>query len=152
MIRPILIAPDPKLSDVCRPVEELPDGLVEDMFETMYSAAGRGLAAPQIGEMRRVFVMDVGWTSGDMAPVVMINPVLEWVSDAQSVFEEACLSIPDFSRNVARPAQARFRWTDLAGTEQVALLEGMEAICAQHEMDHLDGRLITDHPEARCDA
>lgn len=152
MIRPILHAPDARLAEVCAPVETLPDGLIEDMFETMYAAHGRGLAAPQIGVMLRLFITDVGWTEGQMQPIVMINPVIEWVSEAQSVFEEACLSIPDFSRKLARPAQARFRWTDLAGAEHVAELDGIDATCAQHEMDHLDGRLITDHPQAQGEA
>lgn len=148
MIRDIVHAPDARLAEVCAPVETLPGGLVEDMFETMYAAQGRGLAAPQIGVMSRLFVTDVGWTGGQMRPVVMINPVIEWVSDAHSVFEESCLSIPGFSRRLARPERVRFRWTDLSGTQQVAELDGIEAVCAQHEMDHLDGRLITDHPEA----
>lgn len=152
MIRRILEAPDPRLSEICAEIgseaNALPGGLIEDMFETMYEAPGRGLAAPQIGVMLRVFVMDPGWVDGNMTPFVMINPVIEWASDALAVHEEGCLSIPDTPRRVARPAQVRIRWHDLAGAAQIAAFEGMQAVCAQHEMDHLDGKLITDHPDA----
>ena len=116
------------------------------MFETMYAAPGRGLAAPQVGILERLFVIDAGWKDGQMRPLVMINPVIEWRSEETASFEESCLSIPDLARTVTRPAAVKFRWTDLAGTEQVAQLDGIDAICAQHELDHLDGRLITDHP------
>jgi len=148
----ILCWPDPRLSTVCDPVadhEDLGD-LVRDMFETMYNAPGRGLAAPQVGVMKRLFVMDCGWKEGDMTPMVCINPEITHVEGMVSG-SEGCLSIPGVLAEVMRPARIVLRYRDLDGGTQAVELDGFEARCAQHELDHLDGLVTFDRlsPEAR---
>ena len=133
---PILRWPDPRLSTLCDPVADHHDlsDLVRDMFETMYDAYGRGLAAPQVGVMMRLFVMDCGWKDGDMTPMVCINPEITRAGGMVSG-NEGCLSIPGV----------------MDGTAQEVELDGFEARCAQHELDHLDGLVTLDRlsPEAR---
>ncbi|GFE66388.1 peptide deformylase [Litoreibacter roseus] len=147
MKRSILQHPDARLREVCQPVNgALLDGLIEDMFETMYSAPGRGLAAPQIGVMLRVFVTDTTWKDGDMSPEAFVNPEIENQSSEVQINEEACLSIVDQSRRVARPAWVDLAWTGLNGTRMQQRFDGFAAACVCHELDHLDGRLILDHP------
>ncbi len=145
-ILPILKWPDPRLSQPCDPVapgEDVSD-LITDMLETMYDAPGRGLAAPQVGVMKRVFVMDCGWKDGDMTPVICINPEIVASSEEVVSGEEGCLSIPAAPAEVTRPEWITLRWTGLDGAVQEAELTGFEAKCAQHEYDHLDGLVIFD--------
>ncbi|MBR9651101.1 peptide deformylase [Thalassovita aquimarina] len=145
-VLPILKWPDPRLSQVCDPVapgEDVSD-LVTDMLETMYDAPGRGLAAPQVGVMKRLFVMDCGWKDGDMTPVICINPEIVASSEGVVAGEEGCLSIPAAPAEVTRPERITLRWTGLDGAEQERELTGFEAKCAQHEYDHLDGLVIFD--------
>ena len=147
MIQPILIYPDPKLSQTADPVGAVGADiqiLAADLLETMYDAEGRGLAAPQIGDGRRVFVMDAGWKDGDRRPVVMVNPEVVEASAETSVAKERCLSIPDDPREVERPERVKLSWTDLSGVRQEEWLEGAASRIAQHELDHLDGVLILD--------
>ena len=147
-VLPIVMWPDARLREVCAPVAVIDDTLeqlVGDMFETMYSAPGRGLAAPQIGVMQRVFVMDATWKEGDMSPLVCVNPVISPLGDMVSTNEEACLSIVGVAANVTRPNVVELSYTDLSGAQVTTRLEGFAAICAQHEMDHLEGRVIFDH-------
>ncbi len=147
-VLPIVMWPDARLSVVCAPVEAIDaalEQLIGDMFETMYSAPGRGLAAPQVGVMQRLFVMDTTWKEGDMSPLVCINPTISPVGDAHSTNEEACLSIVGVSANVTRPGAIELSYTDLNGAQVTTQLDGFAAICAQHEMDHLEGRVIFDH-------
>jgi peptide deformylase len=118
--------------------------LVRDMFDTMYDAPGRGLAAPQVGVMQRVFVMDPTWKDGERTPVVCINPEILDMSDATAEGSEACLSIPGVSAPVTRPAEITLAYTDLEGMRQSAHLTGFAATCAQHELDHLNGVVIFD--------
>lgn len=117
----------------------------------MYEGYGRGLAAPQVGSDRygaRVFVMDAGWKeTGNRAGRVFVNPEITWASDELAAFEEGCLSIPDQPRRIARPAEIALRWQDVTGARHEARFTGPEAVIIQHERDHLDGRLILDHPE-----
>ena len=149
MQRPILIHPDPRLKKVCPPVPDVTDDLrrlADDMPETMYAAPGIGLAAPQVGVMARLFVMDcVKDDSVPGRPLVLINPEVVWASDEQSTYEEGCLSIPEQYAEVRRPARVRMRWTDLAGAVQEEEFGGLWATCAQHELDHLNGKLFIDH-------
>jgi len=148
---PILLHPDPRLSQPCDPVGEPDDAirqLAADMLETMYHATGRGLAAPQVGVMLRLFVMDLEWKHGFPAPQVIIDPVIELASDDLAVHTERCLSIPDQPRAVSRPAEVRMRWTLPSGQVRSSVFTGFAAVCVQHELDHLDGRLILDHPPA----
>jgi len=122
--------------------------LIADMFETMYDAPGRGLAAPQVGVLSRVFVMDATWKSGARTPLTFINPEILWASPETQVNEEGCLSIPDTPRRVARPARVEVMWLDADGAQKRGAFEGFEAACICHEMDHLDGVLILDHEVA----
>lgn len=151
MIRDIVLHPDPRLQEVSKPVTRFDavGNLVRDMFDTMYDAPGRGLAAVQIGFMQRVFVMDAGWKSGTPTPLVFVNPVITDHSADVVVNEEGCLSIPDTPRNVARPARVTVSWQDENGLPHKGTFEGFEAACIQHEFDHLEGRTILDHPEAQ---
>lgn len=144
---PILLHPDPRLREVCAPVGPVTAevrNLAADMLETMYGAPGRGLAAPQVGVLRRLFVMDVAWKEGAPAPVVAIDPEIEAASDETEDCEEACLSIPGQPRVVTRPAAVTMRWTGLDGARGEHRLQGAAARCALHELDHLDGVLILD--------
>lgn len=147
MIRSILIHPDPRLKKRCEPVGEITDEvrrLAADMLETMYEAPGIGLAAPQVGVMKRLLVMDC-IKEGPPEPMVLINPVVDWASEDQTVYEEGCLSIPDQYADVKRPAEVRVRWTDLEGAQQDRQFAGLWATCVQHEIDHLDGKLFIDY-------
>ncbi|PTX57322.1 peptide deformylase [Litoreibacter ponti] len=150
MIRPIVMYPDPGLGEMCTPVLDVAEvaDLIADMFETMYAAPGRGLAAPQVGVLKRVFVMDAGWKTGDKTPVVMINPEILSRSTELQVNEEGCLSIPDTPRRVARPARVEVMWLDETGMQRRGAFDGFEAACICHENDHLDGILILDHEAA----
>jgi peptide deformylase len=149
MQRPILIHPDPRLKKLCPPVPAITDEvrrLADDMLETMYAAPGIGLAAPQVGVMSRLFVMDCVKDEGAAPrPLVLVNPEMVWSSDERSTYEEGCLSIPDQYADVTRPARIRMRWTDLSGTQQEEEFGGLWATCAQHELDHLNGKLFIDH-------
>jgi len=145
-VRPILRWPDPLLREVCAPVEPGEDvsTLIADLFDTMYAAPGRGLAAPQIGVLKRVFVMDVTWKEGTPSPVACVNPEIVSASPGTAEAEEACLSIPGIAARVQRPAVVVLRWTDAEGARREGQLGGFQAVCAQHEHDHLDGRVIFD--------
>lgn len=156
MLLPILRWPDPRLSQPCAPA--VPDDdlrtLAGEMLETMYAAPGRGLAAPQVGRLVRMFVMDVTWKEGLRSPQVLVNPEVVELSAARVVGPEGCLSIPGPVTEVERAEAVRMRWTDLDGHQHDAVLTGFAAICAQHEYDHLDGILTLDRltPEARARA
>ena len=144
---PIITIPDPVLRKVAAPVTEVTDGvrqLLTDMAETMYDAPGIGLAAPQISISQRLIVMDCG---KDETPELfkMINPEIISRSDELAVLEEGCLSIPDQTADVERPAIVEVKYTDIAGGEQRLTCEGLLAACVQHEVDHLDGVLFIDH-------
>ena len=149
--RPILVIPDSKLRQTAEAVAHVDDevrALVEDMFETMYKAPGIGLAAPQIGVMRRVVVLDVAKRRDEDAtaePMVLINPDISYESEETSVHEEGCLSIPDFYEDVERPAVIRVDFLDRDGKPQSIEAEGILAVCIQHEIDHLNGVLFIDH-------
>ncbi len=118
----------------------------------MYDAPGRGLAAPQVGVMMRVFVMDVGWKTGDKTPLVCINPRIVAASDRLETGTEGCLSIPGVTAEITRPWAVTLEYLDLDGVAQSEEMEGAAAKCAQHELDHLDGRVTFDRldPAARA--
>ena len=112
----------------------------------MYDAPGIGLAAPQIGVMQRIFVMDCVKEEGEAPrPIVLIDPVIDWSSEEASTSEEGCLSIPEQYADVERPAEVDVSWTDLDGARQSERFTGLWATCAQHEIDHLDGKLFIDY-------
>jgi peptide deformylase len=150
-LRPILIIPDSRLRAVAEPVAAVDDAvraLADDMLETMYKAPGIGLAAPQIGVLQRVIVLDVSKRKGEEAspePMVFINPVITWSSEERSVYEEGCLSIPDYFEEVERPAVIHVSYLDRDGKPRSIEAEGILATCLQHEIDHLDGVLFVDH-------
>lgn len=146
-LRPILRWPDPRLSERAAPVGEVTEAIrlqAADMLETMYAAPGRGLAAPQIGVMNRLFVMDPTWKDGEPAPEVLIDPQVLWASADLEARDEGCLSIPGIVTRVARPSAVRLRWTTLEGETQERDFTGFAAACAQHELDHLDGIVTLD--------
>ncbi|MCC6000047.1 MAG: peptide deformylase [Pararhodobacter sp.] len=148
-LRPILLHPDPRLKKVCPPVSSITDDvrrLADDMLETMYHAPGVGLAAPQVGEMQRLFVMDCIKEENEAPrPMVLVNPEITWKSDDNSTYEEGCLSIPEHFADVTRPSRIRMRWLGLDGKTHEQEFDGLWATCAQHELDHLDGKLFIDH-------
>ena len=146
--RPILIHPDPRLRKVAAPVEAIDDGvraLAQDMLATMYEAPGIGLAATQLGVMRQVFVMDCAGKDEPPQPMVLINPEVLWSSEETVTNEEGCLSIPDVYENVTRPAAVRLRWLGLDGERHEREFSERWAVCVQHEIDHLKGRLFIDY-------
>jgi len=144
----ILIAPHPTLKQKAAPVAAVDDrirGLADDMLETMYAAPGIGLAAPQVGVLERLIVVDVAREGEEPAPMVLINPEILWQSEELAEYEEGCLSLPEQYAPVSRPARCRIAYTDRDGARQEAEAEGLLSTCLQHEIDHLDGILFTDH-------
>ncbi|MBT8472076.1 MAG: peptide deformylase [Marinicaulis sp.] len=147
-IRPIITAPDPRLREVSKPVQAVDDALralMDDMLETMYDAPGIGLAAIQIGVPKRVIVMDLAREDEDPEPRYFVNPEILAPSCEKSIYEEGCLSVPEFYDEVERPAQCRVKYLDYNGEKQMLDADGMLATCIQHEMDHLEGILFIDH-------
>ena len=147
-IRPILIAPDPRLKAVSEPVERV-DGeirkLVDDMLDSMYAEEGIGLAAIQIGVPRRVLVMDLAQKEGRREPQAFINPRILWASDETTVVQEGCLSVPDIWEDVERPARITAEFVDRDGVLKTVEADGLLSTCLQHEMDHLNGVLFIDY-------
>jgi peptide deformylase len=167
-IREILEVPDPRLKTVSRPVETFDEGLkalAADMFETMYAASGIGLAAIQVGEPIRLLVIDLQEPDEDAEPEVchahggeahthqpvrndprvFVNPEILEPSEDLKTWQEGCLSVPEIYADVDRPSRCRVRWQDLDGKTHEEDMEGMLAVCIQHEMDHLEGVLFIDH-------
>ncbi|WP_378944912.1 peptide deformylase [Mesorhizobium sp. ANAO-SY3R2] len=147
-IKPLIILPDPLLREVSKPVERIDDGVrkfARDMLDTMYDAPGIGLAAIQVGEPMRMLVIDLAKEGEEPAPLTVINPEILSSSDDRSVYEEGCLSIPDYYAEVERPATVRVRYLDEHGKEKEVEADGLLATCLQHEIDHLNGVLFIDH-------
>ena len=143
---PILEFPDPRLRTVAKPVTEVNDKirqLVDDMFETMYDAPGIGLAASQVNVHKRVVVIDV--SEDKSQPLVFINPEIEVLDAELSEYDEGCLSVPGFYETVVRPGHIRVRALDRDGEEFEIEPQGVLAVCIQHELDHLNGKLFVDH-------
>lgn len=150
-IRPIVTLPDPRLRKTAAPVAEVTDAvrsLAADMLETMYDAPGIGLAATQLGVMKRVFVMDCAGKDEPPQPMVLLNPEILWSSEETETSEEGCLSIPEVYEDVTRPARIRLRWLGLDGETHEQEFGDRWAVCAQHEIDHLNGRLFIDYLSA----
>jgi peptide deformylase len=147
-IRPLVILPHPLLKTVSEPVSIIDDGiraLAQDMLETMYDAPGVGLAAIQIGVPKRVIVMDVSKSEDRKEPHVLINPEIIWASEEKRVYEEGCLSIPDYNEEVERPDRVRVRALNLQGETIELEADGLLSTCVQHEIDHLNGVLFIDY-------
>ena len=144
-VRPILIAPDPALKATCEPVAEVDAevcALMNDLLETMYEAPGIGLAAPQIGVLKRVCVIDVHAKDEEPQPVVMGNPEVVCRSDELITVEEGCLSIPGITGAVPRYLRIRYSGVDPSGREIEREASGFHARVVQHEIDHLDGLIF----------
>jgi peptide deformylase len=147
----VLTYPDPFLKTVAEPVTSFDDALIRlsaDMIETMYDEPGIGLAATQVGSNHRLFVMDVGYQKDDPTyekqPLVIINPQIV-AESGEIVFEEGCLSVPNFRAEINRASHLVLTYQDLQGRHQELEADGLQAICIQHETDHLDGHLFIDH-------
>jgi peptide deformylase len=147
-IRAIHVIPDTLLRQKAEPVTAFDGdlhGLIDDMFETMYAAPGIGLAAPQIGVMKRLAVVDVSSRDEEAQPIALINPEITWHSEDLSTYQEGCLSIPDIYEDVVRPERIRVRFQDRDGKDREIEADGVLAVCIQHELDHLDGVLFIDY-------
>ena len=154
-IRPIIEVPDPRLRQISKPVgtfDAALQTLIDDMLETMYDAPGIGLAAIQVGEPIRLLVIDLQESADENAeepgpknPRVFINPEFAEPSEDVNVYSEGCLSIPDQYADVERPARIRATWLDREGRAHDEVIDGLLATCLQHEVDHLNGIVFTDH-------
>jgi peptide deformylase len=145
---PILLVPDPRLRAKCRPIAaadaDAVRALAPRMLAAMYQAPGIGLAAPQVGTLLRLAVIDIQ-RDDKPDPMVLVNPEIIARSTEEAVREEGCLSLPGQYADVTRPARVKLRWQDLTGARQEMEAEGLLATCIQHELDHLDGVLFVDH-------
>ena len=145
---PIITAPDPRLKVVCEPVETVTDEirkLMDDMLETMYAAPGIGLAAPQVGVTKRVVVIDTAREDEKPAPMRLVNQEVVWASEETKIYDEGCLSVPEHYSEVERPDRVRLRYLDTDNQQVEVEVDGLTAVCVQHEIDHLDGILFVDH-------
>jgi peptide deformylase len=150
-VREIIIAPDPRLKVTCKAVAKVDDSvrqLMDDMLDSMYASNGIGLAAPQIGDNRRVIVCDVARKDDPPKPMFLANPEIVWESDEEMVYEEGCLSLPEHYAEVTRPTKVRIRFLDHQNEIREIEADGLLGTCLQHEMDHLDGVLFVDHISA----
>ena len=148
MLRKILIEPDPILRKKCDPVEKVDDDLrklMTDMLETMYKAPGIGLAAVQIGILKRLIVIDISKNGEKKTPLFLVNPEIINLSEKTSIYEEGCLSLPDQFAEIERPAECKLRYIDFNGKEKELKATGLLATCIQHEIDHLNGILFIDY-------
>jgi len=146
--RKIIIAPDPRLRAICSEVSTVDEDtarLMSDMLETMYSAPGIGLAAPQLGVKKRIIVVDAARGEEELRPYKMANPEILWSSSEEKAHEEGCLSLPTYYENVVRSDQVRVRYTDEYNAVQELEADGLLSVVVQHEIDHLDGKLFVDH-------
>lgn len=147
-ILPIVIVPDPRLKQKAQPVTEVDARiarLMDDMLETMYEAPGIGLAAPQIGVLERVIVLDTSDKDETPNPIRMANPEVIWRSEEKNTYNEGCLSIPDQYADITRPAAVKVRYLDEKNRRQEIDADGLLSTCVQHEIDHLDGILFIDY-------
>lgn len=147
-ILPIITAPDPFLKKVSQPVEQVDDALrklMDNMVETMYAAPGIGLAAIQVGVVKRILVLDIAPDGEPRNPQYFVNPEIIWESTEYTSYNEGCLSLPDQYADVDRPAEIKVKYLDYEGNPQEVHATGLLATCLQHEMDHLEGVLFVDH-------
>ncbi len=148
-VRNIIYIPDKRLRTVAEPVAEINKDihiLIDDMFETMYKALGFGLAAPQIGVLKRVIVMDCSDEEDEKQdPIAMINPEITFFSEEKRAYKEGCLSIPEILEEIERPDNIRVKYTNIDGKIIEREADGLLATCIQHEVDHLNGKLFIDY-------
>ena len=147
-IKDIITVPDEILKKVSAPIEKVGSNekkLIQDLFETMYKSNGIGLAAVQVGILRRILVIDISTKDEEKKPLSFINPVIKKVSSETSIYEEGCLSIPDTFIEIERPKICEVEFLDINGKKNNLKCDGLLSTCLQHEINHLEGKLIIDH-------
>ena len=147
-VKDIITVPNDILKKISEPVVNVgvnEKKLINDLFETMYNSKGIGLAAVQVGILKRVLVIDVSSKDEKKKPMSFINPVIKNLSDETSLYEEGCLSIPETFIEIERPKICEVEYIDLDGKKKTIKCEGLLSTCLQHEINHLDGKLILDH-------
>ncbi len=147
-VKDIITVPNEILKKISEPIVNVginEKKLINDLFETMYNSKGIGLAAVQVGILKRVLVIDVSSKDEKKTPMSFINPVIKNLSDETSVYEEGCLSIPETFIEIERPKICEVEYIDLDGKKKTIKCEGLLSTCLQHEINHLDGKLIIDH-------
>ena len=146
-IKEIIMVPDETLKKISDPVEKVginEKKLINDLFETMYNSQGIGLAAVQVGILKRILVVDISNKDEKRKPLSLINPVIKNISNETSIYEEGCLSIPDTFIEIERPKICEVEYIDINGKKKDLKCDGLLSTCLQHEIDHLDGKLIID--------
>ena len=147
-IKDIITVPNEALKKISEPLEKVgvnEKKLIKDLFDTMYNSKGIGLAAVQVGILKRILVIDVSNKEETKNPLSFINPIIKNISDETSIYEEGCLSIPDTFIEIERPKICEVEYIDLDGNIQNMKCDGLLSTCLQHEINHLDGKLIIDH-------
>ena len=147
-IKPIITVPNEVLKKISDPIGSIGESekkLVNDLFETMYNSNGIGLAAVQVGILKRIIVIDVSTKEEKKNPLCFINPIIKKISDETSVYEEGCLSIPDTFIEIERPKICEIEYINLDGKLKNIKCDGLLSTCLQHEINHLDGKLIIDY-------
>ena len=146
-IKDIITVPSEVLKKISKPIEKISTNekkLIKDLFETMYHSNGIGLAAVQVGILKRILVIDVSSKNEKKKPLSFINPVIKSLSDETSIYEEGCLSIPDTFIEIERPKICEVEYINLKGKKEILKCSGLLSTCLQHEINHLDGKLIID--------
>ena len=147
-IKEIITVPDEILKKVSEPIEKIgvnEKKLINNLFDSMYNSNGIGLAAVQIGILKRILVVDVSTKDEKNQPIVLVNPVIKNLSDEKSIYEEGCLSIPETFVEIERPKICEVEYIDRKGSKKILKCDGLLSTCIQHEINHLDGKLIIDH-------
>ena len=147
-IKEIITVPEEILKKVSEPIEKIginEKKLIDNLFDTMYNSNGIGLAAVQIGILKRILVVDVSTKDEKNQPIVLVNPVIKNLSDEKSIYEEGCLSIPETFVEIERPKICEVEYIDEKGSKKILKCDGLLSTCVQHEINHLDGKLIIDH-------
>ena len=147
-IKEIITVPDEILKKISEPIEKIGNNekkLIDDLFDTMYNSNGIGLAAVQVGILKRILVVDVSTKNEKSQPIALINPVIRNLSNDTSVYEEGCLSIPETFIEIERPKICEVEYIDKKGLKKNIKCDGLLSTCIQHEINHLDGKLIIDH-------
>ena len=147
-IKDIITVPDETLKKISSPIEKVGQNekkLIKDLFDTMYHSNGIGLAAVQVGILKRILVLDVSDKKDQKKPISFINPIIKKVSNETSVYEEGCLSIPDTFIEIERPKICEVEYIDIDGKKKFLKCDGLLSTCLQHEINHLDGKLIIDN-------
>ncbi len=147
-IKDIITVPDETLKKISKPIEKVginEKKLISDLFETMYDSNGIGLAAVQVGILKRILVVDVSSKDEKKQPLSLINPIIRNVSNETSIYEEGCLSIPNTFIEIERPKICEVEYIDINGEKKNLKCDGLLSTCLQHEINHLDGKLIIDH-------